>query len=74
MVKNLRLKAFHSKTEQIVNIEEAENWDYNDLTAMVVVENQLVHSYQELLEIASRAAVRDKEVLDVQRVLALAGG
>ena len=74
MVKKLRITASQDKTEQIIDIEEARNWDFFDPTALVVVENQLVRSYQELLDIASTDKHKDEEVLDVHFMVTLTGG
>ena len=72
----MRLRVFSSqnKTGQIVDIEEARNWDFYDPAALVVAENQQVRSYEELLEIASRPGVEDKELLDVHLMVTLTGG
>ncbi len=74
MVTKLRIKSSQSKTEQLIDIEEARKWDYYEPSSLVVVENQLVRSYQELLDIASRDGVKEKDVLDVHLMVTLTGG
>ena len=74
MVKRLNIKSSCNQQNQTVKIEEAKDWNFYDPLALVVVENQLIHSYEELLEIASSDAFKDKESLDVQFMITCTGG
>jgi hypothetical protein len=74
MPKKLRLRAFSDKEERIVNIEEFKDWDYFDPHALVFVENQLVHNYNELIELASSDDYKHKEILDVYFMITITGG
>ncbi len=74
MSKKLRIKVPFGHTESVVDIEEAELWSYDDATGLVVVENQLVRSYDELIALASRKPYQDKEILDAYFVASMTGG
>ncbi len=75
MIKTLRVKSATNRKEEIVDISAARDWDYFDPNALVVVENQLVHSFDELLKIAS-SYISDakKDTLDVYLMVTLTGG
>ncbi len=70
----LRVHSYDNRSGQMMDIEDARSWDYYDPGTLVVVEHQLVRSYGELLEIASRPEVRDREFLEVQLMVTLTGG
>lgn len=70
----LRVHSYESKSGQIVTIDEARSWDYYDPGTLVVAENQLIRSYSELVEVASRRDIRDREFLDVHFMTTLTGG
>lgn len=72
--KKLCLRSRDGKNDQVVPIEEARNWVYDDPSAQVVVENFLVHSYYELVDIAAKERFKDKEVLDIYSMEAMEGG
>ena len=74
MVKRLKIKSSCDQQEQIVDIEEAKDWDFYDPTALVVVEKHLIYSYEELLELASTDGLKDKETLDVHFMITCTGG
>jgi diphthamide biosynthesis methyltransferase len=74
MIKRLRVKAASEKEEQIVNIEEAKNWDFGDPHALVVVECHLIRCYDELLEIAFSDNLKDKEIIDIDLLMMVTGG
>jgi len=74
MIRKLVVKSATSKKEEVVDIEDARDWDYYDPHALVVVENQLVRSYQELLDIASSDSVKGRDILDVHFMVTLTGG
>ncbi|MBI4333812.1 MAG: hypothetical protein HY673_21330 [Chloroflexi bacterium] len=70
----LRVYSSRNRSGDIMDMEEAREWDYYDPAALVVVENELVRSYNELLAVASRPGTRDKELLDVHLMITLTGG
>ncbi|MBI2934027.1 MAG: hypothetical protein HYY29_00490 [Chloroflexi bacterium] len=70
----LRVFSYEDKAGRLADIEEARSWDYYDPGTLVVIEHQLVRSYNELLEIASRPDTRDREFLDVHLMVTLTGG
>ena len=70
----LRVNSACEKQERLLNIEEAKDWNYYDPLALVVIENNLVHSYDELLRIASSDNLKNKEVLDVYLMITCTGG
>jgi hypothetical protein len=72
--KKLCLKSHDGKNDKVVPIEEARNWVYDDPSAQVVVENYLVHSYYELVDIAGKERFKDKEILDIYSIEAMEGG
>lgn len=74
MAMKLRIKSSQNKTEQIIDIDQAREWDYYEPSSLVVVENQLVRSYQELLEIAAGDSAKGKDILDVNFMVTLTGG
>ena len=74
MARKLRIMSSCADHGQTVDIEEARHWDFYDPTALVVVENHLIYSYEELLEIASTDALKDKESLDVHFMITCTGG
>jgi len=57
-----------------VSIEEAKDWNYYDPHALVVVEGQLVHCYEELIAIASKNDLKDRESLEVYLMITCTGG
>ncbi|MDP2718543.1 MAG: hypothetical protein U1D67_08080 [Dehalococcoidia bacterium] len=74
MIKKLRIHASGDRTEQVIDIEDARAWNYYDPTALVVVENEMVRSYGELVDIASHARFSGKDILDVHFMVTLTGG
>jgi hypothetical protein len=72
--KKLRLKSRDGKDDKVVPIEDARNWVYDDPEAQVVVENYLVHSYYELVDIAGKERFKDKDILDIYSIEAMDGG
>lgn len=64
--KKLRIKgSFESQESLVVEPEEAEFWRYDDPWKLVVIENHLVGSYEQLLAVANEERFKDKEALDV---------
>jgi hypothetical protein len=74
MVRKLRIMSSCDHPGQTVDIEEAKDWNFFDPTALVVVENHLIYSYEELLEIASTDGLKNKEILDVHLMITCTGG
>jgi hypothetical protein len=74
MSKKLRLKDNAGKEESLIDLEEARDWDFADLTRLVVVERELVRSYEELLALAQEDRFKDKEALEVYFMMTLSGG
>lgn len=73
--KKLRIKGtFESQESFVVELEEVKSWKYDDPWKMVVVENHLVGSYEQLLEIVSQERFKDKDALDVCFVHFVTGG
>jgi len=73
-VKKLRVISSYDRSEQLVDIEEAKDWNFFDPTALVVVEKHLIYSYEELLELASSGGLRDKQILEVHLMITCTGG
>jgi len=59
--------------EVIRNFEDAENL-LVDLELLAVVEGQLIYSYEELVQLATEDAYKDKEFLEIMLVPYLMGG
>ena len=74
MIEKLKVISACDVGEQIVGIEEARTWNYYDPHALVVVENQLVRCYDELVAIASRDDLKDRESLEVYLMITCTGG
>jgi hypothetical protein len=74
MTKKLKVKAASEVQEQIVNIEEAKQWDFGDPHALIVVENYLVRSYGELVELAFGEKLKDSEIIDIHLMMTCTGG
>ena len=73
-MKKLKIISACDQEERVVDIEEAKNWNFFDPTALVVVEKQLIYSYEDLLEIAASDELKDKETLDVHLMITCTGG
>lgn len=73
-MRRLRVHSACEKQERLLDIEEAKDWNYYDPLALVVIEHNLVHSYDELLRIASSDNLKNKEVLDVYLMITCTGG
>ena len=56
-----------------LDFEQAPYFLFN-YDVIVVVEGKVIHSYDELVEIASRQDVRDREFIEVQLETVIAGG
>lgn len=74
MPKKLLLKDQGGKEGCLVEMEEAREWDFDDLTRLVVVERELVRSYEELLSLAQEERFRDKDALEVYFMMTMTGG
>lgn len=74
MPKKLLLKSQDGKGDCLVEMEEAREWDFDDLTRLVVVERELIRSYEELLSLAQEERFRDKEALEVYFMMTMTGG
>ncbi|MBM2832811.1 MAG: hypothetical protein HW414_1863 [Dehalococcoidia bacterium] len=74
MATKLRLKGQTGQEEKVVDIAEARNWDYYDLQRLVVVEREMVRSYDELLSLAGSERFKDKDTLDVFFMITMTGG
>jgi hypothetical protein len=74
MPKKLRLGAQSGQRESVIDIEEARDWDYDDLTRLVVVEREPVRSYEELLAMAREDRFKGKDILDVFFMMTMTGG
>ncbi len=75
MIHKLKVKSASNRKEEVIDISEARNWDYFDPNALVVVEHQLVRSFDELMQIASTYKSDDrKDSLDVYLMITLTGG
>ena len=66
--------SFGSREIPLVKLEEAKLWDYDDPWNLVVIENQVVRSYEELCAVAAQQRYKDKEVLDIYFMHFAAGG
>ncbi len=74
MPKKLLLKSQDGKEGSLVEMEEAREWDFDDLTRLVVVERELVRSYEEILSLAQEERFKDKEALEVYFMMTMTGG
>ncbi len=74
MPKKLLLKAQDGKEGSLVEMEEAREWDFDDLTRLVVVERELIRSYEELVSLAQEERFKDKEPLEVYFMMTMTGG
>ena len=71
----LKIKLFLGDTgEDICELEQAKYRFTYGQEGMVVVEGQVVNSYEELVQLASRDDYKDKEFLEVELLPALIGG
>lgn len=61
-------------TERYCELEEAKTWDYSDPGTMIGVSGIQVMSWEELLEIVSRPAVKDSEEIEIYIMPPIAGG
>ena len=72
-----KLKVTHwidGKTSQeIIDFEQAPHFLFN-YDVMVVVEGEVIRSYEELVRLASQARFKDRDFLDVQLETMIAGG
>ena len=73
-MKKLRLRAQPGQPESVIGIEEARDWDYDDLTRLVVVEREPVRSYEELQALSREDRFKEKDALDVFFMMTMTGG
>jgi hypothetical protein len=59
--------------EESFDLEEARQ-RLNFESGMILVEGQIVHSYDELVHLAAQEEYRDKEFLEVIGIMPIAGG
>ncbi len=57
----------------LLEFEQARHFLFN-YDAIVTVEGQVIHSYDDLVEIASREDLREREFLEVELETVIAGG
>ena len=74
MVRKLKIMSSCDHPGQLVDIEEAKDWNFYDPTALVVIENHLIQSYKELLEMASREDLKERDFLTVHFMITCTGG
>ena len=65
---------FGYPSEDICELEQAKYRFTYGQEGLVVVEGQVVNSYEELVQLASRDDYKDKEFLEVELLPALIGG
>ena len=72
-----KLRVTHSidgqLSQELLDFEQAPHFLFH-YDVIVAVEGEVIKSYEELIEIASRDRYRDREVLDVQLETVIAGG
>ena len=52
-------------TEETYDFEQAKSFPYDHIGTLILVENQVINSYDELVQLASQDYCRDKEFLEV---------
>ncbi len=60
-------------TEGLHNLEEAQYFSFNE-DMIVTVEDQVVNSYEEIVQLASREPFKDREYLEVIFLPVIVGG
>ena len=68
---------FRYEGGEIHDVEQAKDvlFRTNDIPMLIIVEGQSIHSYQELIQLASQEHNKDKEFLEVEELpIILSGG
>jgi hypothetical protein len=60
-------------SEEMIDFEEAPYFLFN-YDVIVAVEGEVIHSYEELIRLASQDRYRDRDFLEVQMETVVAGG
>lgn len=68
------MKPFGYPYEEVRNFEESRYFLFSYGAAAVVVEGQVINSYEELVRLASQDRYKDRELLEVLIVPPLTGG
>ena len=68
-------KSFGYPFEEIRDLEQARYFLFSyDTDAVIVVEGQIINSYEELLKLATQDQYKDKEYLEASLLPAVVGG
>lgn len=72
-----KLKVTHlidgHRSEEMIDFEQAPYFLFN-YDVIVAVEGEVIRSYQELVQLASRERFRDRDFIEVQMETIIAGG
>ena len=69
----LLIKAFGDPGEDICELEDAK-YLFNVANQLIVIDGQLVRSYDELVKIAAQEKYKDQELIEVIQIPAISGG
>ncbi len=72
----LRVFSPFNSREEVYELERAKDFLFrsNDIVMHVVVEGRLIHTYEELVRLASQDSCKGKEYLEVRWVPLIPGG
>jgi len=72
-----KLKVTHlidgQRSEEMIDFEQAPHFLFN-YDVIVAVEGEVIRTYEELVQLASRDRFRDRDFLEVQMETVIAGG